>query len=109
MSRLFSYKRCISVILLSISLLAVPVKSLAQESEAPSEELITLSLDNASVLDLVRWASDATDLSIIVHPNVQGRITVVAGAPMTREQACQVFLSILQVHGLAMVNDGNAL
>jgi len=69
----------------------------------------TLALDNADITDLIRWASEVTNKNIILHPNVQGRVTVVSGDPMTREEAYEAFLSILQVHGLTVVEENNAL
>ena len=93
-----------------LTCLYLPQGAQAQPSERVSnDEYVTLSLDNASILDLVRWASDVTDKSIVLHPNVEGRVTVVAGAPMSKQEAYQVFLSVLQVHGLAMMDDGSAL
>ena len=89
--------------LLMVMLLAISINTSAQEDG------ITLSLDNADVADLIRWASDVTDKNIILHPNVQGRVTVIAGEPMTEQQAYDVFLSVLQVHGLAIVNEGDSL
>ncbi|MBQ0797923.1 MAG: type II secretion system secretin GspD [Porticoccaceae bacterium] len=77
---------------------------LAEENQG-----ITLSLDNADIADLVRWASDVTNKNIILHPNVQGRVTVIAGDPMTEQEAYNVFLSVLQVHGLAIVEEGDSL
>jgi len=78
-------------------------------TEANKSENITLSLDNADVADLIRWASDVTDKNIILHPNVQGRITVIAGEPMSQKEAYQVFLSVLQVHGLAVIEENGSL
>lgn len=74
-----------------------------------SSETVTLALDNADVRDLIRWAQDVTDKSIIIHPNVKGKVTVMAGDPMTRGEAYQVFLSVLQVHGFATVESDNTL
>lgn len=76
---------------------------------AQADEQITLSLDNADIIDLVRWARDATDKNIIVHPNVSGRVTVLAGEGMSQAEAYEVFLSVLQVHGLAVVEDEDSL
>jgi len=92
---------------LTIPALAVCIYALSCQALAQSR--ITLNLDNAPVLDLVRWAQDVTPKTIIVHPNVQGKVTVVAGDPMTREEAYQVFLSVLDVHGYAVVNYPTAL
>jgi len=78
-------------------------------AETNKNENITLSLDNADVADLIRWASDVTDKNIILHPNVKGRVTVIAGEPMTQRQAYEVFLSVLQVHGLAIIEENGSL
>lgn len=74
-----------------------------------AEEQVTLSLDNAEIIDLVRWAQDVTGKNIIVHPNVKGRVTVLAGDGMSKAEAYEVFLSVLQVHGLTVVQDQNSL
>jgi len=78
-------------------------------SQAEENDNITLSLDNADVADLIRWASDVTDKNIILHPNVKGRVTVIAGEPMSQHQAYEVFLSVLQVHGLAIIEENGSL
>ncbi len=91
-------------LILMLTILCAPLASLAQANDN-----ITLSLDNADIAELVRWASDITDKNIILHPNVQGRVTVIAGEPMNEQQAYDVFLSVLQVHGLAIVEEGDAL
>lgn len=78
-------------------------------AETNKNENITLSLDNADVADLIRWASDVTDKNIILHPNVKGRVTVIAGEPMSQRQAYEVFLSVLQVHGLAIIEENGSL
>ena len=70
---------------------------------------VTLSLHQADIQDLVRWASAVTQKTIIIHPTVKGNVTVVAGEPMSREQAYQVFLSVLQVHGYMVVDTDQAL
>ncbi|WP_288129773.1 type II secretion system secretin GspD [Microbulbifer sp.] len=93
------HRRLISVamgVLLSFSVLA----------QAP--ERVTLSLDNADIRDLINWAADFTGKNIIVHPNVKGKVTVVAGDPMTHEQAFDVFMSVLQVNGFSLVEQGDA-
>jgi len=73
---------------------------------AQGPERVTLSLDNADVRDLINWAADFTGKNIIVHPNVKGKVTVVAGDPMTHEEAFDVFMSVLQVNGFSLVEQG---
>ena len=87
--------------LLPVWLLAVPV--------AAHSEQVTLAMENAEVIDLINWASDYLDKTIIIHPGVQGRVSVISGQPISRDEAYQVFLSVLQVHGFAVVEEENAL
>lgn len=75
---------------------------------AQPPERVTLSLDNADIRDLINWAADFTGKNIVVHPNVKGKVTVVAGDPMTHEEAFNVFMSVLQVNGFSLVEQGNA-
>lgn len=73
-------------------------------TNAQAQNRVTLNLDNADILDLVRWAQDVTPKTIIVHPNVQGRVTVIAGDPMTKDEAYQLFLSVLDVNGFGIID-----
>ncbi|MCW8126003.1 type II secretion system secretin GspD [Microbulbifer halophilus] len=98
MMRMF-YRRLLAVglgLLIGTSVLAQP------------PERVTLSLDNADIRDLINWAADFTGKNIVVHPNVKGKVTVVAGDPMTHDEAFNVFMSVLQVNGFSLVERGNA-
>ena len=86
----------------------LPVWLLAVQVAAHSEQ-VTLAMENAEVIDLINWASDYLDKTIIIHPGVQGRVSVISGQPISRDEAYQVFLSVLQVHGFAVVEEENVL
>ena len=70
---------------------------------------VTLRLENADIQELVRWGAEHTGKNIILHPQVKGQVTVLAGAPLKPEDAYAVFLSILEVHGFAVVETGEAV
>ncbi len=75
-----------------------------------ADKKITIAFDNADIKDVIRWASDLTSKNLIIHPGVQGKkITVVAGEPMSREEAWQVFLSALQINGLAVMESDDTV
>lgn len=81
-----------------------------QPAAGDQEQKVSVAFDNADVKDVIRWASDLTTKNIIVHPSVAGKkITIVAGEPMTYDEAWQVFLSALQVNGLAVVENGDTV
>lgn len=93
------------------SLCALPTVTLAQAAGAmAADQKITVSFDNADVRDVIRWASDLTSKNIIVHPSVIGKkVTVMAGEPMTKSEAWQVFLSSLQVNGIAVMETSDTV
>lgn len=70
---------------------------------------IQLTLEDADIRDLVRWASEHTGRNIILHPDVRGQVTLLAGDPMSPEEAYSVFLSVLDVYGFAAVESGGSL
>ncbi len=98
-----------TLILLAMLLFGYHLPLGAAEGANDGDETVTLSLQDAEIEDLVRWAGQVTNKTIIVHPNVKGRVTVLAGESMTREEAYQVFLSVLQVHGFSVIEAGDAL
>lgn len=90
----------------------LPAQAQSPSSYPPAtapEARYTLALDNADIRDLIQWAQEVTGKSIILHPNVKGRITVIAGEPMSRAEAWEVFLSALQVYGFAVIDGPNSI
>ncbi len=68
----------------------------------------TLNLKDADIEVLVATVAEITGKSFIIDPRVTGKVTVISSAPMDEDQIYQVFVSILNVHGLAAV-PGNAV
>lgn len=95
------FKRGCATLLISVALLGAPQINAQQDVQGTDQ--VTLSLDNADIRDLINWAADFTGKNIIVHPNVKGKVTVVAGDPMSPEEAFEVFMSVLQVNGFTLV------
>ncbi len=86
----------------------LPSTPVQAQTQAPQGR-ITLALDNADIRDLIQWAQEVTGKSIIVHPNVKGKVTVISGEPMTRGEAYEVFLSTLQVYGFAVIEGATSI
>ncbi len=72
-------------------------------ADARAGDSLNLSLEDADVRELVRWASPYLDKPVVVHPQVQGKITVYGGAPLDRADVRRVLLSVLQVHGFTAI------
>lgn len=94
--------RRLSEIFISLLLFVSAVPAMAQQN-------VSLRLDNADIQELIRWGADHIDKNVIVHPNVKGNVTVMAGAPLNDAQAYSVFVSILEVHGFSVVETEDAV
>ncbi len=74
-----------------------------------AEEKVTLSLEQTDIKHLVQWASTYIDKAIIVHPNIQANITVIAGEPIPASKVSEVFQAILQVYGFIAVESESSI
>ena len=88
---------------LSATLLSLAITPFGMADE------VSLSLENADIKDLIQWASKHIDKTIIVHPAVKGRVSVLAGYPIDEKEAYDVFMSVLQVHGFAVVETDQSI
>ncbi len=69
-------------------------------------QTITLNLKDADINALIGTVAEVTGKNFIVDPRVKGKVTVISSRPMNSDEVYQVFLSILKVHGFAVVPSG---
>lgn len=69
----------------------------------------SLNLQDADIRLLVETVSDMTGKNFVIDPTVQGKVTVISGHPVSKEDVYRIFLDILSVNGLAAVNDGSSI
>lgn len=81
----------------------------AAQTQPPSDESLTINMKDADIVAFVQWASQYTDKHIIVDPRVKGNITVISNAPVKKEEAFQIFLSVLEVHGFTAIETDDAI
>src|SRR5690606_11535894 len=61
------------------------------------------------ISELIRFVAEATGRTMIVDPGVSGRVQVMSSTPVSSDELYALFLSILDVHGLAAVESGNVV
>lgn len=99
------------------ALLATALPAHAQQPPPPSTppaatpgaELVTINMRDADIRAVIQWIAEQTRRQIVVDPRVQGKVTVLADRPMTVDQAYQVFLALLEVHGYSSSDTGGVL
>lgn len=100
------------IVLLAVAMACAPAPTTHATEPAAAEGSpppVALNLENADITELVRWVAKLTGRNIIVHPSVKGEVTLIAGEPLTPDEAYRVFLSVLQVHGLGVIDTGAAI
>ncbi len=90
-----------------IALILLINPALAQTQGA--SDLVTMNMRDADIRTLIQWIADQTGKNMVVHRDVQGKVTVLSAKPVTREEAYAVFLSVLQVHGFAAIETPEAV
>jgi len=70
-------------------------------------EKVTLNLKDAEIDTLIHLVSKHTSKNFVVDERVKGKVTVISAAPMDEQELYKTFLSILSVHGFAVVPAGN--
>jgi general secretion pathway protein D len=81
----------------------------ANPALATNGDNITINMRDADIRTLIQWISDQTGKNMVVHRDVQGKVTVLSAKPVSREEAYRVFLSVLQVHGFAAIETPEAI
>jgi len=88
--------------LLLVLLLCLPLSGFSAQE-------ITLNLKDADISTLINTVSKFTGKNFVVDPRVKGRVTVISASPLARDELYQIFLSILEVHGIATIPVGNII
>ncbi len=70
------------------------------------EPLVTMNFDNVEISTVAKFISEITGKNFVLDESVRGKVTVIAPARVTPAQAYCIFMSALQLKGLAAVNAG---
>lgn len=76
---------------------------------ADGDKRVTMNMRDADIRTLIQWIADVTGKNFVVHKDVKGPVTVISKEPVTPDEAYQLFLQVLQVHGYAAVQTGAAI
>ena len=70
---------------------------------------LKMNMRDADIRALIQWVADNTNKNIVVHKEVQGKVTVISSEDLSNKEAYQVFLTVLDVHGFAAIDTGTAV
>ncbi len=94
---------------LGCGMLVVALLMTAPLGFAAPESTVTLNLKDADIGALISTVAEITGKNFIVDPRVKAKVTVISSKPMNKDEVYKVFLSILDVHGFAVIPSGSVL
>jgi len=86
-------------VLLALSLLLVPIKAYAAKT-------YNVDFNDVEIRKVIETVSEITGKNFLVDDRVQGKVTIIGPKSLTAPELYQVFLSILNVKGFALVPSG---
>lgn len=86
---------------------AVPTLKIDDESAEGSKEIVTdFNFPDADILDIAKTLGKLTGKNFILDKEIKGRVSIITNSPITVSQAWKLFLTSLDVNGLALVPSG---
>ncbi|HET9122647.1 MAG TPA: type II secretion system secretin GspD [Acidiferrobacteraceae bacterium] len=64
---------------------------------------VLFNFENADIRAVVKTVSDMTGRNFLLDPQVQGKVTIISGSPVSRAAAYQIFLTALKAQGFTAV------
>lgn len=89
-------------LILALALAASPIAF-----AAPAQAQYVLNLRDADIRVFIQDAARVTGRTIIIDPQVQGRVSVVTDRPVSRSEYFELFLSTLRANGFVAVPTSN--
>ncbi len=69
-------------------------------------EAITLDFKDIELSDFIQTISELTGKNFVYDQNVRGKATIISSQPMSREEAYQLFLTVMNIKGYTVVPSG---
>ncbi|MDQ6994669.1 MAG: type II secretion system secretin GspD [Mariprofundaceae bacterium] len=70
---------------------------------------VTLNFKHADIRAFIHFVAEFSHKNFLIDNRVKGNITLISQAPMSEQEAYNVFLSVLEVNGFATVQAGSVI
>ena len=69
----------------------------------------TVNLKDTDIQEFIKFVADVTGTTMVVDPNVKGKVRVISSKPVSQAELYDLFLSILDVQGYTAVRSGQVI
>lgn len=82
---------------------------ISDKPKPTKERLITLDFNNVDLPVFVKFVSEIVGKNFIIDERVRGKVTIFSPSKISVDKVYQVFLSVLEIKGLAAVSTGEMI
>lgn len=80
-----------------------------EQNLSASNAEIKINMQDGDIRTFIQWIAERTNKNFVIDPRVKGKVSVISQEALTAEEAYQVFLSVLQVHGYTALESGQVV
>ena len=95
--------------LLKNSLRAIAITAALTFSAVSAAQEYTVNLKDTDIQEFIKFVADVTGTTMVVDPNVKGKVRVISSKPVSQAELYDLFLSILDVQGYTAVRSGQVI
>ena len=95
--------------LLKNSLRAIGITAALTFSAVSAAQEYTVNLKDTDIQEFIKFVADVTGTTMVVDPNVKGKVRVISSKPVSQAELYDLFLSILDVQGYTAVRSGQVI
>ena len=95
--------------LLKNSLRAIGITAALTFSAVSATQEYTVNLKDTDIQEFIKFVADVTSTTMVVDPNVKGKVRVISSKPVSQAELYDLFLSILDVQGYTAVRSGQVI
>ena len=96
-------------VLLKNSLRAIFVTATLTLSAVSAAQEYTVNLKDTDIQEFIKFVADVTGTTMVIDPNVKGKVRVISSKPVSQAELYDLFLSILDVQGYTAVRSGQVI
>ncbi|WP_201511151.1 type II secretion system secretin GspD [Psychrobacter alimentarius] len=74
-----------------------------------SAESWKVNLQDADIKAFINEVATITDQNFVLDPRINGNVTVISNKALSRDEIYQLFLSVMQVNGVAAIDSGTTI
>ncbi len=74
-----------------------------------SAESWKVNLQDADIKAFINEVATITDQNFVLDPRINGNVTVISNKALSRDEIYQLFLSVMQVNGIAAIDSGTTI